>query len=203
MCGANSCSISERRCSPICRRTMFWSRTLLRAQGYRGHCSHIQSFIENPFEAVTITRASNDPVIEAIVLEVLSAVGEPLIDQLVAGGSLRGPTEIAVESWLAFVRTACVKWIESQGISRDELSVMCLRAFDCALNMPTAAGGFSSSNVGNCAVAGGPLAHSSDAVGDHSARLNSAEKGLHDQRNFRPARPLLGYLVAWPEFPVG
>jgi len=100
----------------------------------------IQSFVDNPFEAVTLTRAADDAAIEAIVVDELRAVSEPLIDQLVADGRRRAPTEVAVESWLAFVRAACVKWIESSIISRDELYLLCIGAFDCALNIPTAAG---------------------------------------------------------------
>jgi AcrR family transcriptional regulator len=103
--------------------------------------AHIQSFIDHPFESVTLSRGADDPAIQAIVAEELSVVGQPLIDHLVAEGRLRDATEIAVESWLAFVRAACVKWIESQNISRVDLTEMCLRAFGCALDIPTAPGG--------------------------------------------------------------
>ena len=101
--------------------------------------AHIQSFVDHPFEAVTISRGalSDDPAIQAIVAEQLNVVGQRLVDQLVAEGRLRDATEIAVEGWLAFVRAACVKWIQSQNISRADLTEMCLRAFDCALDIPT------------------------------------------------------------------
>ena len=97
--------------------------------------AHIQSFVDHPFEAVTISRGalSDDPAIQAIVAEQLNVVGQHLVDQLVAEGRLRDATEIAVEGWLAFVRAACVKWIQSQNISRADLTEMCLRALDCAL----------------------------------------------------------------------
>jgi hypothetical protein len=80
---------------------------------------------------------SDDPAIQAIIAEELNIVGQRLIDELVAEGYLRDLTEIAVEGWLAFVRAACVKWIQSQNISRTDLNEMCLRAFDCALGIPT------------------------------------------------------------------
>jgi AcrR family transcriptional regulator len=101
--------------------------------------AHIQSFVDHPFEAVTISRGalSDDPAIQAIVAEELNVVGQRLIDQLVAEGCPRDPTEIAVEGWLAFVRAACVKWIQSPSISRVDLTQMCLRALDCALAVPT------------------------------------------------------------------
>ncbi len=101
--------------------------------------AHIQSFVDHPFEAITINRGalSDDPAIQAIVAEELNVVGQRLVDQLVAEGCLRDATEIAVEGWLAFVRAVCVKWIQSQNISRADLTEMCLRAFDCALGTPT------------------------------------------------------------------
>jgi AcrR family transcriptional regulator len=95
---------------------------------------HIQSFVDYPFEAITINRGafSDDPAIQAIVAEQLNVVGQRLVDRLVAQGHPRDATEIAVEGWLAFVRAACMKWIDSQRISRAHLTEMCLRALDCA-----------------------------------------------------------------------
>ena len=100
---------------------------------------HIRSFVDHPFEAITINRGalSDDPAIQAIVAEQLNVVGQRLVDQLVAQGHPRDATEIAVEGWLAFVRAACVKWTESQKISRADLGEICLRALDCAVDIPT------------------------------------------------------------------
>ena len=100
--------------------------------------AHIQYFADHPFEAVAINRGalSDDPAIQAIITEELNVVGQRLIDKLVAEGRPRDVTEIAVEGWLAFVRAACVKWVQSQKISRADLTEMCLRAFDCALGHP-------------------------------------------------------------------
>jgi AcrR family transcriptional regulator len=98
---------------------------------------HIQSFVDHPFEAITINRGafSDDPAIQAIVAEQLNVVGQRLVDRLVAEGHPRDATEIAVEGWLAFVRAACVKWSDSQRISRAHLTEMCLRALDCAVDI--------------------------------------------------------------------
>lgn len=67
---------------------------------------HIQSFVDHPFEAITINRGglSDDPAIQAIVAEQLNVGGQRLVDQLVAEGHPRAASEIAVEGWLAFVR---------------------------------------------------------------------------------------------------
>ena len=101
--------------------------------------AHIQSLVDHPFEAVTINciTSSDDRAIQAIVAEELNVVGHRLVDQLVAQGRPRDAGEILVEGWLAFVRAACVKWIDSQNVSRADLTEMCLRAFDCALDIPT------------------------------------------------------------------
>jgi AcrR family transcriptional regulator len=86
-------------------------RVPLREQLVTALEAHIQSFVDHPFEAVTINRGalSDDPAIQAIIAEELNLVGQRLIDQLVAEGRPRDATEIAVEGWLAFVRAACVK----------------------------------------------------------------------------------------------
>lgn len=102
--------------------------------------AHIQYFAEHPLEAVALNRGalSDDPAIQAIVTEELDIVGQRLIDKLVAEGRRRDVTEIAIAGWLAFVRAVCVKWVESQKITRAELTEMCLRAFECALGRPDA-----------------------------------------------------------------
>jgi len=100
--------------------------------------AYIQYFADHPFDAVAINHCalSDDPAIQAIITGELNVVGQRLIDKLVAEGRLRDVTEMAVEGWLAFVRAACLKWVESQKISRDDLTEMCLRAFDGALGHP-------------------------------------------------------------------
>lgn len=111
----------------------------LAAQLDSGLKAYIQYFADHPFEAIAINRGalSDDPAIQAIITEELNVVGQRLIDKLVAEGRARDVTEIAVEAWLAFVRAACVIWIQSQKITRADLTKMCLRAFDCALEYPS------------------------------------------------------------------
>lgn len=97
--------------------------------------AYIRYFADHPFEATAINRGalSDDPAIHAIITDELNIIGQRLIDKLVTEGRLRDITEIAVEGWLAFVRAACVKWVHSQKISQADLTEICLRAFDCAL----------------------------------------------------------------------
>lgn len=100
--------------------------------------AHIQYFADHPFEAIAINRGalSDDPAIQAIITEELNVIGQRLVDKLVTEGHLRDVTEIAVEGWLAFVRAACVKWVQSQKITRPDLAEMCLYAFECTLGYP-------------------------------------------------------------------
>ncbi|OBK63267.1 hypothetical protein A5653_25445, partial [Mycobacterium colombiense] len=97
--------------------------------------AHIQFFADHPFEAIAINRGalSDDPAVQAIITEELNVIGQRLTEKLVAEGRLREITETAVEGWLAFVRAACVKWVQSQTITRADLTEMCLRAFNCTL----------------------------------------------------------------------
>ena len=87
--------------------------------------AHIQSVVDHPFEAIAINRGalSYDPAIQAIIAEELNVVGQRLISQLVTEGHARDATEIAVEGWLAFVRAACVRWIQSKISSQTDLTV--------------------------------------------------------------------------------
>ncbi|OBI40841.1 TetR/AcrR family transcriptional regulator [Mycobacterium sp. E796] len=105
----------------------------LAAQLASGLQAHIQYFADHPFEAIAINRGalSDDPAIQAIITEELNVIGQRMADKLVAEGGPRDATEIAIEGWLAFVRAACVKWIQSQKITRADLTELCLRAFDC------------------------------------------------------------------------
>jgi AcrR family transcriptional regulator len=140
--------------------------------------AHIQSFVDHPFEAVAINRGalSDDPAIKAIIAEELNVVGQRLINQLVAEGRPRDATEIAVAGRLAFVRAACVKWIQSQNISRADLAEMCLRALDCALGIPTSRLGARVSGVMRSPVISVLIRKSQSAT---SARVSGATIG-HD-----------------------
>jgi AcrR family transcriptional regulator len=101
--------------------------------------AHIKFFADHPFEAIAINRGalSDDPALQALIAEELNIVGQRLVNHLVVEGRPREVAEIAVAGWLAFVRAACVKWIQSQKISRADLTELCLRASDCALGTPT------------------------------------------------------------------
>lgn len=101
--------------------------------------AHIQYFADHPFEAIAINRGalSDDPAILAVMTGELNVVGRRLVDKLVTEGHCRDFTEIAIEGWLAFVRAACVRWIESREITRP-LSPKCVFAPSSApLGAPT------------------------------------------------------------------
>jgi AcrR family transcriptional regulator len=100
--------------------------------------AHIRYFLDHPFEEVTVSRGAltDDPAIHAVISGELSIVGQRLTEKLVAEGRPRDVAEIAIEGWLAFVRAACVEWVQSQKNSRADLAGMCLQAFGCAVGYP-------------------------------------------------------------------
>lgn len=103
--------------------------------------AHIQYFADHPFEAIAINRGalSDDPEIQAIITEELNMIVRRLTDKLVAEGHPRAATEIAADGWLAFLRAACVKWVQSQKITQADLTALCVRASDCVFGHPEVA----------------------------------------------------------------
>lgn len=113
--------------------------------------AYIQSFVEHPYEAVTINRGalSDAPAIQAIISEELNVVGQRLINQLVAQGDLRDAIEIGVEGWLAFVRAACVKWIQSHNFSRA-VTPKCRQVFRVCIGLAPQLRDVSGRGCGRC-----------------------------------------------------
>ena len=101
-----------------------------------------------------------------------------------AQGRPRDAGEILVEGWLAFVRAACVKWIDSQNVSRDDLTEVCLRAFDCALDIPSPT---TRLHAQSATLAEVPRA----TVGDDTTRLAalSTARSVFTNRNVRDQTP--------------
>ncbi|WP_225731346.1 MULTISPECIES: TetR/AcrR family transcriptional regulator [unclassified Nocardia] len=97
--------------------------------------AHIQYFVDHPREALSVNRGalSGDPVIQAIIAEELTMVGQRILDKLGLQGHARELAAVAIHGWLVFVRAVCVEWIESRTITRDELTALCLRAFRGAM----------------------------------------------------------------------
>ncbi|OBF80860.1 hypothetical protein A5791_07210 [Mycobacterium sp. 852002-51163_SCH5372311] len=99
--------------------------------------AHIQYFVDNPRDALTVNRGAlaGDPVIQAIIAEELAMVAQRILDATGLHGHARQVAAVAVHGWLVFVRAICVEWVESQTISRVELTQMCLDTFRAALQV--------------------------------------------------------------------
>lgn len=97
--------------------------------------THIQYFIDNQRTGMTVNRGalSGDPVIQAIIAKELDTVGQRLLDKLGLTGHPRRLAAVAVHGWLVFGRTVCVEWLQSQSISRTELTRICVGAFNGAI----------------------------------------------------------------------
>lgn len=103
--------------------------------------AHIQYFVDNPRDALTVNRGAlaGDPVIQAIIAGELAMVAQRILDATGLHGHARHVAAVAVHAWLVFARAACVEWVESQTISRAELTQMCLDTFRAALQSARAA----------------------------------------------------------------
>ncbi|MFG1795539.1 TetR/AcrR family transcriptional regulator [Nocardia sp. NPDC049149] len=99
--------------------------------------AHIQYFVDNPRDAMTVNRGAlaGDPAIQAIIAAELSTVGARILDKLGLEGHAREIAAIAVHGWLVFGRAVCVEWMQSQTISRAELTELCLRAFASVIDL--------------------------------------------------------------------
>lgn len=97
--------------------------------------AHIQYFVDNPRDALTVNRGAlaGDPVIQAIIAEELATVAQRILDALGLRGHPRRLGAIAIHGWLVFIRATCVEWIQTQTISQAELTKMGLDTFEAAL----------------------------------------------------------------------
>lgn len=58
-----------------------------------------------------------------------------ILASLATATSLDGETEIAVTSWLAFVETAILDWVDNPTISREQLRDLCIRTLCAAVGL--------------------------------------------------------------------
>lgn len=98
--------------------------------------AHIQYFIDNPRDAITVNRGAlaGDPVIQAIIADELAVVAQRILNATDLIGHARQVAAVGIHGWLVFVRAVCVEWVESQSISRAELTLLCQDTFRAVLD---------------------------------------------------------------------
>jgi AcrR family transcriptional regulator len=70
--------------------------------------------------------ASADPEIQAIVEHDMQLQQDRILSAVEPGGKPTELTQIAVRSWLHFLRNACHTWLDSKNVSRDEIRDLCV-----------------------------------------------------------------------------
>jgi AcrR family transcriptional regulator len=98
--------------------------------------AHIQYFIDNPRDAITVNRGAlaGDPVIQAIIADELAVVAQRILNATGLIGHARQVAAVGIHGWLVFVRAVCVECVESQSISRAELTLLCQDTFRAVLD---------------------------------------------------------------------
>lgn len=71
---------------------------------------------------------SADPDIQEIVARDRNEREDQILDALSPGTPAHPLARIAVRSWLEFMRTACLSWLDTPEVARDEIRAMCADA---------------------------------------------------------------------------
>jgi AcrR family transcriptional regulator len=84
-------------------------------------------------KAVVHGGASADPKIQAIVEGDMQVQQDRILSAVEPGGKPTELTQIAVRSWLHFLRNACHTWLDSENVSRDEIRDLCVHTLVATL----------------------------------------------------------------------
>ena len=98
--------------------------------------AHFDYFLANARTVLAANRGamSGDPVVQGVIAAELGALRQRMLDATGLDGHPRELLSIAVNGWLAFVRAACIDWLEQRTISQQELKDMCLRVLTGAID---------------------------------------------------------------------
>ncbi len=84
-------------------------------------------------KAVFHGAASADPEIQQIVDDDIRTQQERILSAVEPGGKPSELAQIAVRSWLQFLRNACYEWLDSDHVSRDEIRDLCVHSLIATL----------------------------------------------------------------------
>lgn len=100
--------------------------------------AHLEYFETNRNTVLAANRAlAGDPVVQAIVFGEHAAMREVMLAAGGLTGAERDAMSAVVTSWLMFVHTLCLEWLEHDSLSRAEVRAACLGALagsDAALD---------------------------------------------------------------------
>jgi AcrR family transcriptional regulator len=91
--------------------------------------AHFDYFLANACTVLAANRGamSGDPVVQGVIAAELGTLRQRILGATGLDGHPRELLSIAVNGWLAFVRAACIDWLEQRTITQHELKDMCLR----------------------------------------------------------------------------
>ena len=93
-------------------------------EAYLDYCQHHKMGVKAIFHGA----ASADPEIQTIVEEDIQRQQERITAGVEPNGEPSELMQIAVRSWLHFMRNACHQWLDSTETSRDEVRDLCAQA---------------------------------------------------------------------------
>ncbi|WP_024803172.1 TetR/AcrR family transcriptional regulator [Nocardia sp. BMG51109] len=95
---------------------------------------HLEYFAANRNTVLAANRAlSGDPVVQAIVFGEHTAMREVVLGATDLTGAARAAMSALLTSWLMFVHTLCLEWLEHDRPTREQVHSMCMGAFTGAV----------------------------------------------------------------------
>lgn len=93
-------------------------------ESYLDYCQGHKTGVKAIFHGA----ASADPEIQAIIEDDMRVQEERITSAIEPAGQPSELLQIAVRSWLHFMRNACHQWLDSTGTTRDEVRDLCAQA---------------------------------------------------------------------------
>ncbi|MVU76514.1 TetR family transcriptional regulator [Nocardia sp. ET3-3] len=91
--------------------------------------AHLDYFAANRHTVLAANRdLSGDPVVQAIVFGDHTAMHDAVLAATGLTGPQRAAMSAVLTSWLMFVHTLCLEWLEHRNLTRDQVHAACLGA---------------------------------------------------------------------------
>ncbi|WP_405492617.1 TetR/AcrR family transcriptional regulator [Nocardia sp. NBC_00511] len=91
--------------------------------------AHLEYFAANRNTVLAANRAlTGDPVVQAIVFGDHAAMHDVMLAAIDATGPDREAVSAIITSWLMFVHTLCLEWLEHDTLSRAQVRTSCMGA---------------------------------------------------------------------------
>ena len=95
--------------------------------------THLEYFETNRHTVLAANRAlSGDPVVQAIVFGEHTAMHDVVLAAAGRTGTQRSALSAILTSWLMFVHTLCLDWLEHGRLTRAEVHAVCMTTFTAA-----------------------------------------------------------------------